>query len=154
MIDPENKNPESSENTSEKDDTSSVSPTAESLKQALASSKDLKTSQRLVMFANIAGPISLILGGIILGAAGLICAFIGYRKLTKLVAEQGPYAEFAKAFVRSSIIGMVTCSLALVLNAISLYYMYPYIVEILETGTYTDATGTVVDTTTSNSTWG
>ena len=53
-------------------------------------------------------------------------------------------------------IGIVVCSIALVLNAVSAYLMYPAVLEALESGDYGNlAPGTDLCTTPKgNSTWG
>ena len=44
-------------------------PSTEDLRQA-------RTARNLTMFASIAGPVSLIIGGVVLSGAGLVCGFI------------------------------------------------------------------------------
>lgn len=117
--------------------------------------KDLKTSQTLVMVASIAGPVSLFIGGVLLSTVGLVCAIIGLRKLSVLSGRQTGIAAMALRFKRSAIIGLVVCGIALILNAISFYLMFPVILDMVESGDYA---GLISDTGTgaagSTSTWG
>lgn len=117
--------------------------------------KDLKTSQTLVMVASIAGPVSLFIGGVLLSSVGLICAIIGLRKLSMLSAKQTGVAAMALRFKRSAIIGLVVCAIALILNAISFYLMFPVVLDMVESGDYaglmSDAGTGAAGTT---STWG
>lgn len=98
--------------------------------------RDLKTTQTLIMVATIAGPVSLFIGGVVLATAGLICAIIALRKLNTLSAKQTDIAAHAQRFKRACIVGLLGCSVALVLNAISAYIMYPIVLEAIESGDY------------------
>ena len=62
-------------------------PSTEDLRQA-------RTARNLTMFASIAGPVSLIIGGVVLSGAGLVCGFIAWRKLKFLATRE---TEVAKA---------------------------------------------------------
>ena len=111
--------------------------------------RDLKVAQNLVMVASIAGPVSLFVGGVFLATAGLVCAIIALKKLNALSTRLTDVAAPAKRLKRSCIIGIVVCSIALVLNAVS-------VLEALESGDYGNlAPGTDLGTTPKgNSTWG
>lgn len=98
--------------------------------------RDLKVAQNLVMVASIAGPVSLFIGGVFLATAGLVCAIIAFKKLNALSTRLTDVAVAAKRLKRSCIIGIVVCSIALVLNAVSAYLMYPAVLEALESGDY------------------
>ena len=115
--------------------------------------RDLKVAQNLVMVASIAGPVSLFVGGVFLATAGLVCAVIALKKLNALSTRLTDVAAPAKRLKRSCIIGIVVCSIALVLNAVS---AYPAVLEALESGDYGNlAPGTDLCTTPKgNSTWG
>lgn len=131
---------------------SGVSP---SLQPNLRDMRDLKTAQSLALIASIAGPVSLFIGGILLGSAGLVCGIIGFRKLNRLIAKQNDVAKAAARIKRSSIIGMCVCGVAIVLNAVSMYFMYPVILEMLETGDFSGlSAGTGTGAAESNSVWG
>ncbi|OUO89289.1 hypothetical protein B5F44_00950 [Gordonibacter urolithinfaciens] len=108
------------------------------------------------MVASIAGPVSLFIGGVFLATAGLVCAIIALKKLNALSTRLTDVAAPAKRLKRSCIIGIAVCSIALVLNAVSAYLMYPAVLEALESGDYGNlAPGTDLGTTPKgNSTWG
>lgn len=98
--------------------------------------RELKSSQTLIMVANIAGPISLFIGGVPLSGTGLICGIIGFRKLSALAKKQTEVAAVASRLRRSSVVGMVICGIALVLNAVSLYFLLPEFMQLVESGDY------------------
>lgn len=99
--------------------------------------RELKSSQTLIMVANIAGPVSLFIGGVLLSGTGLICGIIGYRKLSALAKKQTEVAAVASRLRRSSVVGIVICGVALVLNAVSLYFLLPEVMQLVESGDYT-----------------
>ena len=47
----------------------------------------LRSARSQTIFAFIAGPLSLFLGGMLLGTIGAICAFLAYRKLHSLAQK-------------------------------------------------------------------
>ena len=66
-------------------------PSTEDLRQA-------RTARNLTMFASIAGPVSLIIGGVVLSGAGLVCGFIAWRKLKFLATRETEVAKAAAQF--------------------------------------------------------
>lgn len=98
----------------------------------------------------------MFIGGVFLATAGLVCAIIALKKLNALSTRLTDVAAPAKRLKRSCIIGIAVCSIALVLNAVSAYLMYPAVLEALESGDYGNlAPGTDLGTTPKgNSTWG
>lgn len=127
---------------------------APELQPNLLDLRELKTSQTLVMVASIAGPVSLFIGGVFLSTVGLVCGFFGFRKLKVLSNKQAKVAAAAARLKRSSIIGIVVCALALILNALSLYIMWPELAQMLETGDYANMAANTGGGAGSASTWG
>lgn len=116
--------------------------------------RNVKSARTLIMVANIAGPVSLFIGGVLLGTAGLVCGIIGYRKLSVLLKKKSEVADIAIRLRRSSIVAMVICSVAIILNAIAIYLMLPVVLEMLETGNYTGLVPNAGTGTGGSSTWG
>lgn len=56
----------------------------------------LKTARSQTTFAFIAGPLSLFVGGMLLGTIGAICAFLAYRKLHSLAQKSNDTASIAR----------------------------------------------------------
>lgn len=128
---------------------------APNLQPNLLDAQQLKKAQNLVMVANIAGPVSLFIGGVLLSTVGLVCAVVAFAKLKKLETKDARIAMTAKQLKRSSIVGIVICAIALVLNAISFFILLPEVLKMVETGDYAglaiDAGGGAAG---SNATWG
>ncbi len=96
----------------------------------------LKKTQTLLFVSNIGGPVSLFIGGVFLSTAGLVCAILAYRRLIKF-STQDPQAKLiALRLKRSSIVGLIICSIALVLNIATLIYVMPLVLEVMETGDF------------------
>ena len=117
----------------------------------------LLSARKQINIAYIAGPISLILGGLLLGTVGLILGILAWRKLNALVRKQSLLAQDAKLLIKSAKIAIVVCAIAMVLNFVSFIIVYPQIMEMIDSGQFdylisssTGATGT----STSGSTWG
>ena len=49
--------------------------------------RQLKSAQTLVTVATIAGPLSLLIGGVVLSGVGVICALMAFVKTRRVIAE-------------------------------------------------------------------
>ena len=99
----------------------------------------LRSARSQTMFAFIAGPLSLFLGGMLLGTIGAICAFLAYRKLHSLAQKTNETASIAR--------GM--------LNAVSFVIMFPVIEQMLQSGDFASIAGNMsAGTAAGTSTWG
>ena len=133
---------------------------ASSNNNASAQEQKLLSARRLITFANIAGPVSIIIGGVILSGAGLICAFIARRKINDLLnAECSPSEAFKQRILtaaRPGAVALVICAIALILNAISVAIMMPILLSAMQSGdiqTLIGGSGTNAATSIT-STWG
>ena len=96
----------------------------------------LRSAQTLVTVATIAGPVSLIIGGVVLSTAGLVCAILAVAKVRRAMMgdlEQG-LAIYASRLRRSAVLSLIICTLALVLNGIALATMLPAMMQAIQTG--------------------
>lgn len=119
--------------------------------------RTLKVAQNLAMVASLAGPVSIFIGGVFLSTAGLVCAIVALYKLNGLAKKNSDFAMAVKRLKRVCITAIVICGIALVLNAISAYLMYPMVLEALESGDYGNLgsnLGTSPDAPKGSSTWG
>ena len=76
----------------------------------------LKTSQTLLTIAVIAGPVSLILGGVLLSVIALVCAIVAYAKIKKVMEMPTSSKALSGSLRRQSLICIAACSAALVIN--------------------------------------
>lgn len=117
--------------------------------------QELKKAQTLTLVANIAGPVSIFIGGMLLSTVGVVCAAIAFFRLKRLQTKDSRAGMIAKQLKRSSIIALSICGIALVLNTVSFFILLPEVLEMVESGDYAglaiDAGGGAAG---SNATWG
>lgn len=119
----------------------------------------LASTRKLITFANIAGPVSLIIGGVLLSTAGLICSLIARSRINTMLKEQPQDQAFSQKVMRAAkpgAIALIICTIALVLNVISLALVMPAVLEATQTGNLTTlfGSGAVNTAGTATSTWG
>lgn len=119
----------------------------------------LASTRKLITFANIAGPVSLIIGGVLLSTAGLICSLIARSRINTMLKEQPQDQAFSQKVMQTAkpgAIALIICTIALVLNVISLALVMPAVLEASQTGNLTTlfGGGAVNTTGTATSTWG
>lgn len=91
----------------------------------------LRTVRSQITAANIMGPVSLIIGGMPLSIAGIVCAVLAYRGAKKVGEGSSQSAAFAQNFMRSARVSIIICCIAFVLNAISFAMFMPTLMEIV-----------------------
>ena len=119
----------------------------------------LASTRKLITFANIAGPVSLIIGGVLLSTAGLICSLIARSRINTMLKEQPQDQAFSQKVMQAAkpgAIALIICAIALVLNVISLALVMPAVLEASQTGNLTTlfGGGAVSTAGTAKSTWG
>lgn len=115
----------------------------------------LKAAQSLITAAMICGPISLIIGGVLLSTIAVTCAAIAYGKLRGLEGLSDPGSlEFRLR--RQSMFMIAICVMTLVLNAISLAQVMPLVMDAIQSGNYTSILGasSVGTSSSASSAWG
>lgn len=122
--------------------------------------RELKRAQNLTIAASILGPVSLFFGTVLTSGAGIACAILALRKILKIEKAEGPLRIAAKRMKVLSIVTLVVCSLAFILSAITIWLLYPIVLEAVETGDYSalmnGSTGSGLGdgSTKGSSTWG
>jgi hypothetical protein len=121
--------------------------------------RKLASTRKLITFANIAGPVSLIIGGVLLSTAGLICSLIARLRINTMLKEQPQDQVFSQKVMQTAkpgAIALIICTIALVLNVISLALVMPAVLEASQTGNLTTlfGSGAVNTAGTATSTWG
>lgn len=115
----------------------------------------LRSAQSKITFAYIAGPLSLLIGGMLLGTIGLVCAGLAYRKLNELASKEPSIAQSALKLKKSAKTALIICAVAFLLNGISMYLMYPIVLDMLQSGQYGEAAGSLgAATSAGTSAWG
>ncbi|WP_302962766.1 hypothetical protein [uncultured Adlercreutzia sp.] len=122
---------------------------------------ELKSARTLATIATIAGPVSLIIGGVALSTVALVCGIIAFAKVRRTLAAMEPSERlYARALKQTALMGIVIAAVALTLNAVSVALMMPVLLEAMQTGDYSailgDAAGSIQDVpgTGGGSAWG
>ncbi len=123
----QDKAPESSSPYSQAHDLHSYSPNMEDEKR-------LRSIRTKITIAYVAGPISLFVGGVLLGAIGLICGFTAYRSINRLQSKNTEVAAAALSMRKSAIRGILICGIALALNVVTIIALYPMVLEMINSG--------------------
>ncbi|MEG1513163.1 MAG: hypothetical protein RR362_05535 [Raoultibacter sp.] len=119
--------------------------------------KMLKNAQTMVIAGNIAGPVSLMFGGVLLSSIALIIEIIACTKLSKLAKGKTPFAQAASRLRRANIVGLVICAAAVALNIYAAVIMYPIVLEAVQSGDLSNLLKgdfSASSTNAPNSTWG
>ena len=115
----------------------------------------LRSARSQTTFAFIAGPLSLFVGGMLLGTIGVICAFLANRKLHSLAQKTNETASIARGMLKSARTALVICLVAVALNAVSFAIMFPVIEKMLQSGDFASVAGNMsAGTAAGTSTWG
>lgn len=121
----------------------------------------LKSAQTLATVGVIAGPVSLLFGGVILSTVALIASILAFVKVRRAKEPEDKAGSAAYGVYRQSIVALAVSGLALVLNAVSLAFILPTLVDYLQNGTYEDllnlyggSTGSSSSADSSSSVWG
>ena len=117
--------------------------------------RTLRSARSQTTFAFIAGPLSLLIGGMLLGIIGTICAFLAYRKLHSLAQKTNETASIARRMLKSTRTALIICLVAVTLNAVSFAIMFPVIEQMLQSGDFASVAGNMsAGTAAGTSTWG
>ncbi|MEG2260082.1 MAG: hypothetical protein RR997_00970 [Raoultibacter sp.] len=154
MNDEENKTPEQNNTVPEAPQQSSQPVLPQPTPQEV---KMLKNAQTMIIAGNIAGPVSLMFGGVLLSSVALIVEIMARVKLNKLTRSKTQLAQPASRLKRANIVGIVICAAALALNIYAAFIMYPIVMEAVQSGDYANLLNGDFSTKppeTSGSTWG
>lgn len=93
----------------------------------------LRSAQTLITVAVIAGPVSLILGGVLLSVAALVCALVARSKVNRARIVKGDVG-IVKSLGTQTIVALVVSIVATVLNFVSFAFMFMFIMDAINSG--------------------
>ncbi len=96
----------------------------------------LKRARTMILIGNIAGPVSLFIGGVLLGTVGLACAAVARRNVASVAQREGAYQPTAQAMRRSATIAMVICLVAIIVNAVTAIMLFPQVMAAVQSGNF------------------
>ena len=94
----------------------------------------IRSVRRLVTIAQIMALVSLLIGGVLLGSAALVTAVVAMRKTKAIPCAPDDYAWMA--LKRSAKIAIVIAVLALAANVAALVFIYPMVMDSIQSGEY------------------
>lgn len=87
---------------------------------------DLKSARTLSTVAAIAGPVSFIIGGVMLSTVGLVCAIVGFVKIKHVIDDVDGRQKVYATTVRQTLIwGLAISAIALIVNIVGIALMMP-----------------------------
>lgn len=94
--------------------------------------KTIRSIRKLQKFSLYSGPVSLLIGGVILGIAGLVCGLIAHSKFKQINTEYSLNMQLLSTLKQGIKVGIIGCCIAISINAASMYYLYPKLLEIMD----------------------
>ena len=92
--------------------------------------------------AAIAGPVSFIIGGVMLSTVGLVCAIVGFVKIKHVIDDVDGRQKVYATTVRQTLIwGLAISAIALIVNIVGIALMMPVLMEAMQTGDFTSILG-------------
>ena len=98
----------------------------------------LKSAQNLVTVGIIAGPVSMLIGGVFLSLIAVGCSIVALIKVNRLIeaGSTSSHVNIMLSMKRQAYVAVAVSALALVLNAISVALLMPAFLESLQSGDY------------------
>ena len=119
---------------------------------------DFERIRKLISISQICAVISLFIGGVVLGAVALAFGIMGYRAIISAARHNTLEYNYIKPLRQSCIIALVMSVCSLTVNIIALVYVYPLVMEALNTGDFATLFGggaqSGSSTGTGSTTWG
>ena len=98
---------------------------------------ELKSARSFLKVANIIGPVSLIIGGILASSIGLVFAFIALYKIKRTAASANlndQQRQETELMFKSAKVSLVICGIAFILNLITFIMSITLLMQFLQNG--------------------
>ena len=105
--------------------------------------QQLKSCQTLTTVALIGAPVSLLIGGVALSIAALVCAIVAFVKVRKTSAAPAASGSIERTLQTLTAVALAVSCAATVLNGIAFIYMFGALIQALETGDMSGLLGTM-----------
>lgn len=96
--------------------------------------QQLKSCQTLTMIALIGAPSSLLIGGVALSTAALVCAIVAFVRMRRIASPDDAPGSLKRTLYTQALIALVISIVAMVMNAIAFAYMFGAIMDAMQTG--------------------
>lgn len=95
---------------------------------------EIDSARRLVGISQIMAIASFLIGGIVLSGAALAVATVGYRKTAAAPQGAADGEAYRRAVRRAALAAIAIAAVALAVNVVALIYVYPLVMEALQSG--------------------
>lgn len=96
--------------------------------------QQLRSCQTLTTVALIGAPVSLLIGGVALSVAALVCAIVVYVRLRRLVGPNDAAGSVGRTLYVQSVVALVGSCVALTLNGVAFAFMFGALMDALQSG--------------------
>lgn len=96
--------------------------------------QQMRSCQTLNMVALIGAPVSLIIGGLALSVAALVCAIVSFAKMRKVVKPDDMAGSVPRTLYTQSLVCLVVSSVTTALNLVAFVAMFGVVMQALESG--------------------
>ena len=105
--------------------------TEEKLQQRM---QQLRNCQTLTTIALIGAPVSLLVGGVALSTAALVCAIVAFVRMRRLVDPDDVPGSVGRTLYVQSVVALVASCVALGFNAVAFVFMFGALLEAMQSG--------------------
>ena len=105
--------------------------TEEQLQQRM---QQLRNCQTLTTIALIGAPVSLLVGGVALSTAALVCAIVAFVRMRRLVDPDDVPGSVGRTLYVQSVVALVASCVALGFNAVAFVFMFGALLEAMQSG--------------------
>lgn len=105
--------------------------TEEQLQQRM---QQLRSCQTLTTIALIGAPVSLLVGGVALSTAALVCAIVAFVRMRRLVDPDDVPGSVGRTLYVQSVVALVASCVALGFNAVAFVFMFGALLEAMQSG--------------------
>lgn len=96
----------------------------------------LRSIQTLITVSIIAGPVSMIIGGVFLSLAAIVCAVVALVKARRVNVQDDANVMALQTIRRQAMVGIGIGVVAFGFNAVSLAMVLPALVDAMQSGDY------------------
>ncbi|AJC11982.1 hypothetical protein JI75_04155 [Berryella intestinalis] len=94
----------------------------------------IKRGRTLLTIANVAGPISLFIGGVLLSSVGTVCGIVSFVNFKRVGDGHPEKPLVGKLLKRQAAVGIGISGIALVINLVAAIMIFPMIMDAVESG--------------------
>ena len=103
---------------------------------------EFQSARRFVTVSQVIALVSLFIGGIFASGVAVACACYAYGKLNRIGQAHPDQPDLLQAFQRTGRMAVGVAVVALAINAVTLVLLYPYVMDMMQSGDFGSLMGT------------